>query len=84
MASIINLNLNGDGAWPDLIDQGVIHLGDDTEIGLCVLPGGMTSGKPSVAFRFDLPDGSVVVAEASWTVLALAVRGIATRYGWPE
>lgn len=84
MASIISLKLDGDGAWPDLMDRGVIHLGDDTEIGLCVLPKGMTSGRPSVAFRLDLPDGQVVVAEASWRVLAVAVQGIAARYGWPE
>lgn len=84
MASIINLKLDGDGAWPDLMDRGVIHLGDDTEIGMCVLPAGMTSGRPSVAFRFDLPDGGAVMAEASWRVLATAVRAIAARYGWPE
>ena len=84
MASIISLNLDGDGAWPDLMDRGVTHLGDGTEIGLCVLPGGMTSGRPSVAFRLDLPDGGVVVAEASWRALATAAQAIATRYGWPE
>jgi hypothetical protein len=84
MASIIDLKLDGDGAWPDLIDKGVIHLGEDTTIGMCVLPGGMTSGRPSVAFRFDLPDGGTVVAEASWRVLATAAQAIAARYGWPE
>jgi hypothetical protein len=84
MASIINLKLDGDGAWPDLIDKGVIHLGDDTAIGLAVLAAGMTSGRPSVMFRFDLPDGGVVCAEASWRVLAVAAQAIAARYGWPE
>lgn len=84
MASIIDLNLNGDGAWPDLMDKGVIHLGDDTAIGLCVLPAGMQSGMPSVAFRLDLPDGQVVMAEASWRVLATAAQAIAARYGWPR
>jgi hypothetical protein len=84
MASVINLKLDGDGAWSDLTGAPVIHLGDGTEIGLCVLPGGMTSGAPSVAFRLDLPDGQVVMAEASWRVLAVAVQAIAARYGWPE
>lgn len=84
MASSIDLKLGGDGAWPDLIDRPVIHLGDGTTIGLCVLPTGMRSGRPSVAFRLDLPDGQVVVAEASWRVLAVAVQAIAARYGWPE
>ncbi len=84
MASTIDLKLDGDGAWPDLIDRGVIHLGNGTTIGMCVLPGGMTSGRHSVSLRLDLPDGGVVVAEASWRVLAAAVRAIAARYGWPE
>jgi hypothetical protein len=84
MASTIDLRLDGDGAWPDLIDRGVIHLGDGTTIGMCVLPGGMTSGRHSVSLRLDLPDGNVVVAEASWRVFALAVQAIAARYGWPE
>ncbi len=84
MASTIDLKLDGDGAWPDLIDRRVIHLGDGTTIGMCVLPGGMTSGRHSVSLRLDLPDGGVVVAEASWRVLALAVQAIAARYGWPE
>ncbi len=79
MASIINLKLDGDGAWPELIDQPVIHLGNDTAIGLAVLPAGMTSGRPSVMFRLDLPDGQVVCAEASWRVLATACQGIAAR-----
>jgi hypothetical protein len=84
VASIIDLKLDGDGAWSDLLDKGVIHLGDGTTIGMGVLPGGMTSGRPSVAFRFDLPDGGTVVAETSWRVLAIAVQAIAARYGWPE
>lgn len=84
MASSIDLKLDGDGAWPDLMDKGVIHLGDGTVIGLAVLPAGMTSGCPSVMFRLDLPDGGTVCAEASWRVLAIAAQAIAARYGWPE
>ncbi len=86
--AVISLRLVGEGAWPDLagrIDDGsIIHLGDDDVIGLASLEGGMTSGLPSVAFRFDLPDGRTVVAETSWRLLATACRALAARYGWPE
>jgi hypothetical protein len=85
MSSVIDLTLDGDGAWPDLSlqrDQ-TIHLAETT-IGLAVLTGGMTSGRESVAFRLDLPDGKHVVAETSWRLLAAAARTIAARYGWPD
>jgi hypothetical protein len=82
----IDIHLDGDNAWPDLgarRDE-IIHLANDTGIGLAVLPGGMTPGLPSVAFRLDLPDGRSVVAETSWRLLASSVKAIAARYGWPE
>lgn len=85
MASIIDLHLDGDGAFPELAGRDdMIHLGDGTAIGMAVLDAGMTSGRASVAFKFTLPDGRPVLAEASWRVLATAVLGIAARYGWPE
>jgi hypothetical protein len=85
MASTIDLKLAGDGAWPELAGRDdIVHLGNDTTIGMAALEAGMTSGRLSVAFRFDLPDGRPVLAETSWRVLATAVRGIAARYGWPE
>jgi hypothetical protein len=85
MSSVINLILDGDGAWPDLAERrgDMIHLAE-TAIGLTVLAGGMTSGRESVAFRFDLPDGRPVLAETSWQLLATAAQAIAARYGWPE
>ena len=86
MGSVIDLNLAGDGAWPDLEAKRqvgeLIHV--DATIGMTVLAGGMVSGLPSVAFRIDLPDGRVVVAETSWRLLAVACRTIAARYGWPD
>jgi hypothetical protein len=90
MASIINLKLDGDNAWPDLAANRhkVLHITEEP-IGLAVLPGGMQSGKPSIALRIDWPemaanDADCLVAELSWAVLATAVRAIAARYGWPE
>jgi hypothetical protein len=86
MSLAINLVLDGDNAWPDLAarQQDIIHLADGSVIGVAVLDGDMTSGLPSVAFRIDLADGHVVVAETSWRLLATAVRGVAARYGWPS
>jgi hypothetical protein len=83
MSSTIDLKLTGDGAWPDLAGKDVIRLGESV-IGMAVLDGGMVSGRESVAFRFTLPDGKVVVAETSWKVLAAAVLSVVARYGWPD
>jgi hypothetical protein len=63
-------------AWPDLVDKPVIHLADDAMLGVAFLEGGMSSGKPSVALRFDLPDGSVVIAETSARLFCTAARAM--------
>jgi hypothetical protein len=78
----LNLFLDGDNCWPDLHTKELIHLGNDAPpIGLAVLPGGMLSGRTSVSFRIDLPDGRVVIAETSFALLDTAVRTIKARYG---
>ena len=85
--STLDLRLDGEGAWPDLarkITAGkVIHLADDATIGLSALPGGMQSGRASVAWRFDLPSGRTVLAEMSLRTLHAAVSAIVARYGEP-
>lgn len=89
MTTALIVKLSGERpAWPDLSDhlQDVIHIANDPVRmpELAVLEGGMASGKPSVALRIDLPDtAQVVVLELSWDTLALAVRAIAARVGWP-
>ena len=78
----LDLDLEGDGAWPDLagrLDQ-VIHLREGTTIRLAVLTAGMTSGRPAVGIRLDLPDGRVLVAETSARLLVTAARAIAARF----
>ena len=42
---------------------------------------GMASGKPSVAFRFDLDDGRVVVAQTSMRLFLLAADMCRARFG---
>jgi hypothetical protein len=82
----IKLDLDGDGAWEDLADRPkdqLIHLPAEAPIGMAVLDSGMISGKPSVALRFALPDGRVVIAETSLALLSASVRAIWARYGEP-
>lgn len=80
----IKLKLEGDGAWPDLLEK---MLQDDVykfeSLDVAVLDGGMESGLPSVAFRFDLPDGKIVFAQTSLRALKLVVDAIVAKYGDP-
>lgn len=47
------------------------------------LEGGMTSGKPSVAFLIDLADGKKVLAQTSLALLVSATRALVAKYGDP-
>jgi hypothetical protein len=83
----LKIELEGDGIYPDLIGQEhrIIHLGNDAPpIGISGLPGGMTSGKPSVMLRIDLPDGRVVMAETTLRLLLTAADAFRTHYGDPR
>ena len=81
MAPVFELHMEGDGAWPDLADKEVIHLGSDAPaIQISALSEGMVGGMPSLAFRFDLPDGQVVVFETSLQVFLTAARALWARY----
>lgn len=80
MATIIHLILNGDGAFSDLAgkEESVIHLTGPFTI--AALERGMTSGNPSLALRFDLPDGKVVIQETSVSAFLTAAAGIMGRF----
>lgn len=78
----LHIHLDGEGAWPDLAGRDdVIHLADAARFEMGGLAGGMQSGAASVAFRLDLPDGRVVVAETSWRLFAMAFHAFAARFG---
>lgn len=81
--AILKLNLEGDGAYPDLAGRlhEVIHLADNDPLGITGLAGGMTSGRASVMLRFDLPDGRVVLAETSLRLFLMAADALRARYG---
>lgn len=84
----IRVILDGDGAHPDLAGKigtpAVIHLGEGASISISALAGGMTSGRPSVMFRFDLPNGQTVLAETSMRLFLATARAFAARYGWQD
>ncbi|MDB5349463.1 MAG: hypothetical protein JWN86_710 [Planctomycetota bacterium] len=70
----ITLHLQGAGIYPDLAEKDVIHIGEGTSFHLALLRGGMASGKDSVSFRFDLPDGRPVLMQTSLALLTNAVH----------
>ncbi|MER9336463.1 hypothetical protein NKJ06_21125 [Mesorhizobium sp. M0293] len=72
----------GEGSFPDLKrHQRIVHIGDGGQpIRVAVLDRGMASGRPSVAIRIDLHDGTVVIAETSARLFASAGRMITAKY----
>lgn len=76
---VIDLKIEGDNAWEDLRQSGVVYCG--TRIGMAALEGGMRSGAPSIAIRLELPSGKVAVAESSLAALETTVRALVARYG---
>jgi uncharacterized protein (UPF0371 family) len=77
---MMDVNLNGDNAWPDLQgkEDSIIEL--EKMIQVAVLDRGMTSGKPSVCFRLNLPDGKVVLAQTSARLFCTAAKMIMAKY----
>jgi hypothetical protein len=77
----MTISLSGDNAWPDLQDKDIIHLANGAPpIQIAVLEGGLTSGRPSVAIRIDLPDGQTLVAETTARLFCTAARAIQAKY----
>lgn len=72
--------MDADAAWPDLADKPVIHLDETALLQVGVLSGGMVSGRPSIAIRFDLPDGRVVIAETSARLFVSAAKLISGKF----
>lgn len=62
MTHSVDINVDGDNAWPDLVDKEIIEA-DITHA--TMLKGGMQSGRYSVAFRIPLPDGTVIISQMS-------------------
>lgn len=71
------INLEGDGILKGKPADIVL----ETPITVSSLPGGMTSGRPSVAFIFNLPDGRTVLAQTTGRLFVTAARALEARYG---
>jgi hypothetical protein len=74
----LSIDLNGDDAWPELRDQ---EFGSGMATHVAVLPDGTSGGKPAIAIRGKLDDGSEVVLQTTWNLLYTAARAIEARYG---
>lgn len=75
----IAVKLSGDGAWPELKDK---TLDRASMIHVAILPGGMVSGRPSVAIRMDVPDTEhCIFGECSLREFLAAADAIRARYG---
>lgn len=83
----LKLIMEGDGAWPDLAERlarsiGEIPQTEDLEI--AALRGGMSSGKPSIMIRFNLPDGKVALGQTSLALFLSAAEAFKAKYGDPR
>ena len=83
--NIIKVILEGDNCWTDLADKikdgSVTWLKDGVVLSIAALSKGMTSGRPSISIRIDLPDGKVVVAETSMRLFLGAAEAFKAKYG---
>jgi hypothetical protein len=75
----LTIVLDGDNAWPDLYKRDdVIHATSSVQV--AVLEKGMESGRPSIAFRIDLPNGSVLIAQTTARPFCMAARIVMAKY----
>jgi hypothetical protein len=73
------IKLEGDASWPDLASKPDGQIIEIEHIELALLPGGMSSGKASVAIRLDLPDGRTIIAQTSQELFDAAARAFRGR-----
>lgn len=78
----IDIVLNMEGQGKHLEGKTIHHVRESFKIG--GLPGGMTSGKPSVMMEIPLPDGTYAVVETSLALLLSAADALKARYGDPR
>lgn len=74
---------DGVPAWPDLLDR-ADDLLTTTEIDVTGLSNASTEHKPVVAFRFNLSDGRVIIAQTSLALLLTAADAMKAKFGDPR
>lgn len=72
------LHMIPEGAYTDTPNAEHGHITDMT-----VLPNGTYSGKPSVALRVRLDNGTVAIVETTWALMHSAVHAFESKYGEP-
>lgn len=77
----LNLQLDGDNAWPELVNRRVAFADN---LSIAGLAGGMQSGRPSVMLRIDLHDNRTVICETSLALFLTAADALRARYGDPR
>ena len=75
----LDVKLEGDRCWPDLARKTDDQIICTESLSVALLPGGMSSGKASVALRIDLPDGRTVIAQTSHELFEGAARAFRGR-----
>lgn len=78
----IELSLDGEGAWPDLVGKTVVR--QKTAVKIAALSGGVVSGKPSVAIRLDVAPDVVIVGETSVALFLQVADALKAKYGDPR
>lgn len=78
---VLRIITDGEGAFPDLPSKPHAEAVDLIVAGLAR---GMESGRPSVMFRLDMPDGSVAIAQTSLVLFLTAADALRARYGDPR
>lgn len=73
----LKIIMDGDNAWPDLREKG-FHKG--LVSGVTILDKGMSSGRPSVAIRIELEDGSSLIAQTSARLFCTAAKAFMEKY----
>lgn len=79
----LDIIFDGDDAWPDLADPDGPPVVDGRLDAVAALPNATAKGKPAVALRIALPDGTVVIAQTTLALLWTAMRGFVGRHGDP-
>lgn len=57
------------GFWPDIPPKKMLDMGIMSKV--AVLADGMQSGLPSVMFRIDMPDGTVIITQQTGAQIVL-------------
>lgn len=83
---VLRIIMDGDNCWPDLRpgNGGPTIAAHVKGFEVAALAGGMSSGKPSVMLRIDLPSGEAVLAETSLALFLSAADAFKARYGDPR